>query len=218
MNTKRLYMRLREVSVDIDTLEEHLDLIEANLEGSIKLAELQLKSEIQGVTPHDEDKWDIPHQLHDYKVEITLPRILRNPFLVSLFAVYESTVTEIADFIREEKGLKLRLGDIRRSGFLDQAQLYYKHILQFELSTDNERWKRLKILSVLRNAIAHTNGRWDAIKEKDRCRLMRQEGVKEDLGFVVVSECFLRETVRVVKDDLQDLLARFEKWETAKSP
>lgn len=218
MSTRRLYMSLCDVSVELDTLEEHLVLIEGHLERSIRTARCELKSKIQGLTPDDEDEWDIPHQLHGYKVEVTLPRILRNPFLVSLFAVYESTVTTIAGLVQEEKGQKLSLDDIRGSDFLERAKRYYKHILQFEISADNERWRRLKQLSDLRNAIAHANGRYDAISVGLRRRIVQQGFLSEEDGFVIVSGPWLRETVAVVKGELDDLLKRYEEWETAKNP
>ena len=218
MGTRRLYMGLLDVSVELDTLEEHLVLIEGHLERSIRMAKCELKSEIQGLTPDDEDQWDIPHQLHDYKVEVTLPRILRNPFLVSLFAVYESAVTTVAELVQEEKGQGISIDDIRGRGFLDRAKKYYKHVLQFEISTDNERWKRLRTLSDLRNAIAHSNGRSEAISERLRKRIKQQGFLDEDTGFIIVPESFLREIVAVVKGELEDLLKRYEKWETAKNP
>ena len=214
---RRIYMPLLEVEVELGVLEEHLSIIEGHLERSIRTATCELRSEIQGLTPDDYDQWDIPHQLHDYKVEITLPRILRNPFLVSLFAVYESAVETVAELVQKEKGQARSLNDTR-GNFLERAEKYYRCDLQFDLSTDDERWERLIVLSRLRNAIAHTNGRWEAIEKKTRCRLLKQEGVEEYLGFVIVSETFLRETVAMVKGELEDLLKRYEEWETARNP
>ncbi len=215
--TRRLYVRLFGVSGEINTLEEHLELIEEQIERSIRTAHCELTSEIQGLTPDDEDQWDIPHQLHDYKVEVTLPRILRNPFLVSLFAVYESAVITVSELVQEEKGQARSLNDTR-GDFLDRAKKYYKHVLQFDLSTDNERWKRLKELSDLRHAVAHANGRFEAIREDRRKRIVQQGFLDEDTGFVIVPGPWLRETVKLVKEDLEDLLARYEEWETAGNP
>lgn len=215
--TRRLYLRLFGVSVELSILEEHLELIEEQIRRGVTEAECRLKDEIRGLTPDDEDSWDLPHQKYRYQVEVTLPRILRNPFLVSLFAVYESSVKTIAELVQEEKRQKSSLDD-ESGNFLKRAKRYYKHVLHFDLSTDNERWKQLKILFDLRNAIAHTNGRYEAIEKKRRCRIMKQKGVREYLGFIMVSETFLRKTVKLVKEDLEDLLERYEKWETARNP
>ena len=87
MVARRLYIPLLAVSVEVATLELHLGLIEEQLVRSVEAAKRELESEIAGKTPADEDEWDIPHQLHDQTVEVTLPRILRNPFLVTLFSV-----------------------------------------------------------------------------------------------------------------------------------
>ena len=212
-------MELRALRV----LEEQLDLIEEQIDRGRNTAQFDLDAKIQDLPTydggkHDESDWDTLYKEHRSYVEVTLPRILRNPFPVTLFAVYESAVKEIAKLIQKETGQKISLGDIRGSDFLDQAKKYYKHVLQFELSEDNKRWKRLKILSDLRNAIAHGNGRVNMVKEETMKRIRKQRLFKEECGFLIVSRSFLRETVKLVKEDLEDLLARYKKWETAKSP
>ncbi len=219
--TRRLYFRLSGVSLEINTLEEHLELIEEQIGRSTRLATCELDSkreELRNDVTADEYDWDMLYLRHRCYVEVTVPRVLRNPFLISLFAVYESSVTTIAELIQEDKGQKLSLDDIRRNDFLERAKRYYRHILQFELSTDNERWKRLKELSDLRHAIAHANGRFEAISEGLRRRIVQQGFLSEDTGFVIVPGPWLRETVKLVKEDLEDLLARYEEWETARSP
>lgn len=215
---RRLYLRLSRVSVEVSILNEHLELIEEQIKRGEKEAKCKLDTEIRGLTPDDEDSWSRPHDEYDYQVEVTLPRILRNPFLVSLFAVYESAVTTIAELVQEEKGQKIAIDDLRGRGFLNRSKRYYRHILQFDLSTDNERWKRLMVLSDLRNAIAHSNGRYEAISKELRRRIKQQGFLDKDTGFIIVPGIFLRETVAVVKGELEDLLARYEKWETAKNP
>ena len=214
---RRLYMGLIEVETELSVLEEQLELIEEQIKRGREKARCKLNAERQGLTSDDEDRWDIPRQEYDYRVEVMLPRILRNPILVTLFAVYESAVTTVAELVQKEKRQAGSLNNTR-GNFLDRAEKYYRRDLQFDLSADDERWERLIVLSRLRNAIAHTNGRWEAIEEKARCRLLKQEGVEEYLGFVIVSETFLRETVAMVKGELEDLLKRYKEWETAKNP
>ena len=78
-----------------------------------------------------------------------LPRDLRGPALVMLFSVYETAVTEIANLIREHRRIQIYLDDLR-GGFLERALKYYRHVLGFILSMDNQHWARLTQLSSLR--------------------------------------------------------------------
>ena len=41
------------------------------------------------------------------------------------------------------------------------------------------------------------------------------DGVDEVLGYVVVSETFLRETLSLVRADLKNLMRRYREWRTA---
>ena len=91
---------------------------------------------------------------------------------------------------------------------------YYRYVLQFELSTDNESWKRLKLLYDLRNAMAHANGRLDMVKgDKRKKRILSERGVEDRYGFIVVSGDFLRETFEVVKGEVSGLTGRYGKWD-----
>jgi len=93
--------RLVDSSFEIYRLEDHLELIEKQI-GLIRKSEAKaLNNYIQKekLNPGDPE-WNISHQNYDHYVEFLLPRILRGPFLVSLYAVFEAAVTEIADLIR----------------------------------------------------------------------------------------------------------------------
>ena len=214
----RIDIRLIEVERELSILGEHLELIEEQIKRSTDLAICEREArerELENDVEADESDWGELHNEYRNYIEVTLPRILRNPLLVTLFAVYESAVKDIARFMKKEDDPSL---DDAKGDFLEHAKKYYKHVLHFELSGDNERWKRLKMLSTLRNAIAHTNGRWEAIDKKTRCKIMKYKVVNKDYGFILVSKPFLRYIVAVAKWELEDLLARYKKWETDKSP
>ena len=132
----------------------------------------------------------------------------------TLFAVYESVVIKIAGIIQKRQGQQISLDDIK-GGFLSGAQKYYKRVLQFELSTSDKSWQRLMLLSDLRNAIAHANGRLDSVKENLRNRILKQKGVKDEFGYLIISGAFLREIFTLVKEDLEDLLTRYKEWDKA---
>ena len=204
--------------MELLVLERHLEIIEKQIEQGRKAADDEVTIKCRMLDPEDPDgpaEYGLLIQERDFQVDFVHPRVLRGPFLVTLFAAYESAVTEIARRIQESKGVRISLRDIRRNGFLSQSRKYYEGVLQFELSTSNERWERMRLLSKLRNAIAHANGRVETIGVEKAEELMRWPGISKEMDCIIVSEVFLRETFGVVKDDLEDLVARYKEWDTA---
>ena len=201
--------RLIGIVVELGILQEQLRFIEEQMERGKERAQQELAPD----TPSDDESdWDMRRQQYEYEIEVILPRTLRNPFLVSMFSVYEAAATEIAALIQKKQGRQIGLNDLR-GDFLDRAKKFYKDA-QFKLSTNNDRWKRLQILSNLRNVIAHTNGRLEMVAKERRRKIRRYEGANGDYNYLVVSGDFLRETFAVVKDELEDLVARYREWDT----
>ena len=90
-----LDFRLIDSLVELDMLGEHLQLIEENVERgratARKVAETRIREE--GLNP-DDPEWHIVWQAYSDRTD-SLPRIFRGPFLVTLYAVFEATVTEV---------------------------------------------------------------------------------------------------------------------------
>lgn len=219
MGKKRvIHPELIENNAHLRAVKETLDLIEEQIERSTRLAICEIetkKQELENDVTADESDWGIFYQKYDIgEVRFKLSCTLRNPFLVTLFSVYELVVVEIAELIQ---GKKFYSEDIK-GNFLDWSKGYYKDELRFQLMGDNERWKRLKLLSDLRNAIVHRFGRVDMVDEKTMERIRKHRLFKGDFEYIVVSEPFLRETFAVVKEELEELMKRYGEWKTAKNP
>ena len=205
--------RLLELSMDISTLESHIDLIEKQIVQGEEAAEREFQDRLRESNAQGEDQWDLLHQEKYFRVEFVLPRVLRGPFLVTLFSVYETAMTEIAKLIQARRGIQSSLDD-RRGDLLRRAKKYYSNVPDFELSKDNQHWERLTQLSRLRNAIAHSNGRLNMIPREIKEKLLKIDGVSDRFGYIVVDENFLRQTFTMVKDELEGLVARYKKWDT----
>ena len=77
------------------------------------------------------------------------------------------------------------------------------------------------MLSYLRNAIAHANGRRKMVNEKIRDKtqkcLGKGIGIEyHDIGYFIVYEIFLKETFRLVKTDLEDLVERYKEFDNSR--
>lgn len=210
--------RLLDVSLELHALEEYLETIEKQIDHLAASEKLILDVAIlkQCITP-DDPEWHFEHQNYDHRVEFLLPRFFRGPFLVSLYAVYEASTTEIARLLQKGQGLAISIDDLRGEDFLDRAKKYYKHVLNFELCADNSAWQQIKKLSEVRNAIAHTNGRIEMLRERARQNILKWEneriGIDTSWGYIIVDQAFAKMTFSKVQSSLEDLVRRYKEWD-----
>lgn len=217
-----LDFRLMDISLEHHALAEYLDTMEKQIDhitGSEKLI-LEAIIRDQRITPEDPE-WDFEHQKYYHRVEFLLPRFFRRPFLVSVYAVYEASVTEIARLIQNRQGQAISIDDLRGDDLLDRAKKYYKHILKFDHCTDNSAWQQIKMLTEVRNAIAHTNGRIEMLCGQAKDKILDWEkkriGIDTHWGYIVVDRAFVHKTFAYVQSSLDDLVQRYKQWDSAQS-
>ena len=204
-----LSLNLANIFVDLDALQELLSIIEDRIAYPPEY----------DISPDDYDGL-VLQVIPEHQIEFMFPRAMRGAFLVSLFAVYESAVTDIAGLIQKRTGKKCSLNDNRNGAFLRRAKKYYKDVLQFDLSGNKQAWKRLQMLLVLRNVYAHANGHVDMVNkqrmEKIRKYIEKDIGIEEYGGYIIVSRDFVEGTFELVKGDLEDLIERYKPGSTAR--
>ena len=208
--------RLLDASIELYALEKHLQLIESQMKHIQKTARSKAKTYIrkEGLCP-DDPEWHIAWQKYDDLID-QLPRFFRGPFLVSLYAVYESIVTEIGCLIQDKQFQKIAINDLR-GDFLEKAKKYYKHILQFELYSEEKVWHQVKMLSELRNAFAHTNGRLDMLNERSRNTIKKwvqqKRGILTYYDYIICEKKIVAEIFGAVRSSLEDLIERYKHWD-----
>ena len=212
--------RLLDVALELSALEDYLETIERQIDHIRKSEKLLLDAAIRKQNLNaDDPEWHEVLDPYEHRIEFLLPRFFRCPFLVSLYAVYETAVTEIARLIQKSQGQAIALSDIRGADFLDQAKKYYKHILHFELCDDNAEWQQIIMLSQIRNAIAHTNGRIEMLRKKARDRIRNWEkkkiGMKSQWGYIIVDAAFVRKMFSSVQVSLLRLVDRYKQWDSS---
>ena len=211
--TRTIDFRLYKVPMELHALESHLRLIERHIERGQQEMPTELENQTRELSL-DESDWALLSQDLHFLYHFVQPRLLRCTFLAALFAVYESAVTEVAVLIRRKQAGQTNTVKSRRNrNFLDWANKYYKECLNFELSKNDNRWERLRLLSDLRNAIVHRNGRLDMVRKRDK--ILKNEGVCSEYGFLVVDQDFVKQTFSLVKDEIEDLVRRYKEWDTA---
>jgi len=206
--------RLLDVSLELHALEDHYELIEKQIShlSHAEKATLDEYRKKENLTPENPE-WDFARQECDHKVEFLLPRFFWGPFIVSLYAVLETSVIEIARLIQESQKQGITINDLR-GDFLERAKKYYKNVLKFELCSDDNAWQRIKILAEVRHAIAHANGRLDMLKENTKRKIKALEkqnlGISSYYNYLLVDSYFAKETFSKVRFLLESLVERYK--------
>lgn len=221
-----LSLRLLGAKIELEMLTEHLQLIENHIERiqkeerrefDRKVEEIGKTYKCANLTAELIEERRVEEEIasKEYELRINdLPLFFRGPFLVSLYAVYESVVTEIADLIRDKQSQQIKIDDLR-GNFLERAKKYYKHILQFDLYSNEKAWQQIKMLSDLRNAFAHANGRMDRLKnEKIKKKIEKNIGISITIfGHVICEADIVADIFGAVRDSLKDLIKRYKHWD-----
>ena len=208
--------RLLDASIELDALEEHLQLIKRQMEHIERTVRRKTETYIckEGLCP-DDPEWHIAWQNYNYRID-SLPRFFRGPFLVALYAAYESIVTEIARLIQAKQSQNIKINDLK-GDFLERAKKYYKHILKFDLYSEEEVWQHIKMLSTLRNAFAHANGRLDLLNEKSKKKIKNWEkekrGISTYYGYIICEANIVSDIFGVARDSLENLIERYKYWD-----
>jgi len=210
--------RLLDVSLELDALEDHYELIEKQIFhlSHAEKAALDEYRKKENLTPEDPE-WDFAGQECDHKVEFLLPRFFWGPFIVSLYAVLETSVIEIARLIQQSQKQGITINDLR-GDFLERAKKYYKNVLKFELCSDDNAWQRIKILAEVRHVIAHANDRLDMLNENTKRRIKALEkqnlGISSYYNYLLLDSYFAKETFSKVRSLLESLVERYKEWDT----
>lgn len=209
--------RLLEVESELYALEDHLNLIEGQIEEFQRKERLRLDTYIrtEKLSPY-EPEWHMAIQEYDERIELLLPRFFRGPFLVTLYAVYESAVTEVAQLVQQSLPQGISIKD-RKGDFLKRAKEYYKDIPNFDLYTEDKEWQEIDMLAELRNSFAHVNGRLEMLNEKSKKKIKhwakQKKGITTYSGYIVCDAKIVAEIFQNVRNSLKNLLDRYKKWD-----
>ncbi|MGH7216845.1 MAG: hypothetical protein ACREIG_06380 [Nitrospiraceae bacterium] len=214
----KIDLRLFEIDGEFTALGEYLEVLEHQLKFLKDQRTVQVQADLK-VSGRDSD-WtevDIARQDLRYETEHVYPWAFRGSFVILLWALYETCVTEVAEFLQHRGRFELGLKDLRGDNFITRARKYFEHILRFPLHSDPTIWDRLDRLYLVRNAFAHAGGRLSMMNEKARRgvqNLIRDgHDLTEDIGDVLVGAHFARESYDLVSALARDLAKRAREWD-----
>jgi len=204
-------LRFAGIEAALFVVLRHLETVEIQLPQVAESERERLQNEELSGVNDDYEYHDIKRWIDDF-VENVLPRLYRSPILVELWAVFESGIVEIAEYLQKEQGHSISVHDLRSNNDFERAKKYYERVLHFPLLTIDDINERLHMLLLVRNAVAHCNGRIEVIKE-DRLRQIRAwekkyGEISADGDYLSFTAAFLEKMAQAVKASLEDLIGR----------
>lgn len=199
-------LRFAEMFYELYALEDYIDSIESQLP---VLIEKEKEKAYQNMPEYDSIEWHQREQSLYALIEDVIPRYFRNPIVVTLWAIFESAIIEIAKEIKDQQGLPITLDDIT-GDFLERTNKYFNHIIKFPIDVRGSSWQHFRKFYLLRNAFAHANGRLDNIKNQDKLKNilgLDKENAEVMItdGNIICSPNLIKNTLRVVLDFLRNI-------------
>src|SRR5437588_283892 len=161
-----------EIEAELSVILDHAEAVERQLPIITKAERERLEEGLEGL---DQDEWYGTVQWIDEFADDVLPRLFRSPILVQLWAVFEAAIIEVSKYLKEKGGHSLGVDDFRGNNDYERAKKYYEDVLRFPMIEIEGVKEQLDILLLVRNAIAHCNGRVEVIKPAKLQKMHRWE-------------------------------------------
>lgn len=203
-----------ELEYELWALRKMLDTIEPAIVRLSEQQTSQILSELRGA-PWSDDPAEIGFALQGLAEmrDYVLPRFMRGPFIVALWACFETSVYAVADQKRREGCAPIALAELQGRTFLERAKRYFKALLSMRVDDDSNRLERLADLYVIRSALAHANANREGMNQQawaDLRSACSRQGLDldEDRGMLVLNEQYVRSAFFDVYGCLSSLFAR----------
>jgi hypothetical protein len=201
------------VEYELWALGHMLGVIEPTIEFLAQQNEAELVADLEarGWIHDDAERQFVYQDIAEVR-DYVLPRFMRGPFVVALWASFESTVRQVAWARSAEIGVSSRF-KVGRGSFLARASGYFERRLALPLDLDAERYARLVDLYAVRNALAHANGLKDGMSAQE-WRQLSQVGIRRGApvdewhDMLVLPHDFVERAYADVSGCVRDLVTR----------
>ena len=202
-------VRFRPIEAELYVTLDYLNILDQQLPVIARSERARLERELEGL---DEVELLTTLRWIDEYIDEDLPRLYFSPVLVQLWAVFESAITEISRYLKEQQGQLLSIEDLQGANDFERAEKYYRDVLRFPLIAVAGAREQIDMLLLARNTIAHSNGRIDAIKPTRLQRLRdlqaRGWGVRIGSHYTSFPIGFVKQMAHTVSSVLEDLIRR----------
>lgn len=206
-----LDFRFAELGWELHSLGWFREKLEELLSFQKDQEETRLKAEL--ATLDDPADRQVAWQVTNALIDEIMPRFSRGPYLVALWALFESGMDEIAEYIGNAKHLELKLNDLQKRDKIWQWKKYFS-FAAFPLYIEQEQWQRLDEIREIRNLLAHANGRLDEstpLCNKIRKWCAEDRGLSEGARSLIISGEYIHAAHVSVTTVLGELLSRVKR-------
>ncbi|MHA6493146.1 hypothetical protein ACX0MV_07855 [Pseudomonas borbori] len=196
-----------EIKVELLVMQEYLKQIEVGINA---VCTSYLDNEIIKYAESEYYEYQ-----HIYSIaEGEIPRAIKLPLVVSIYTIFENSITQLLSYAqgKEQKGLSIK--DINDRFLTAKFNKYMKHVLEFDFQISEHSIKDINALSKVRNCIAHANGNLPAMsKDKiDELKKLERSGAGIELTSlrIDVSYDFLNKYMASVEKIVKELMDYLE--------
>jgi hypothetical protein len=148
---------------------------------------------------------------HIYQIaEEEMPRIIRMPFIVTICALFDNSISRLLDYAKSKENQGLSLKDINSRSTIETYNKYMQHVLKYEYQFDNSTIKRINQINIVRNYSAHCNGNLDLLSKEKINELQKisnyTEGLEINDNTIDISYDYLNEALQTVESALNELI------------
>lgn len=152
---------------------------------------------------------------HVYSIaEDEMSRIIRMPFIVTIYTLFENSVSLLLSYAQKKENKELSLKDINGRTLISTYNKYMKHVLDYEYQFENTIAETFSNLNKVRNCIAHTNGNLSYLSEQKIEELrkvsLKMKGLEVRPRELELTTEFIENAMSFVEDCLRQLMKYME--------
>jgi hypothetical protein len=152
---------------------------------------------------------------HVYMIaEDQMPKIIKMPFIVTIYTFFENSVSLLLSYARKEENKDLSLKDIKGRTLISTFNKYLKYVLGYEYQFDSKFSETFSNINKVRNCIAHTNGNLSSLSDQKIEELrevsLKMKGLKVRGKELEVTTIFMEEAMSFVDYNLRQLMEYIE--------
>ncbi len=204
-------LRLVEIFLELEILKKHLSVIDQQIGRLVAMGEQNLHADLKKYAG-DSDKLNELIAIFEWERDVMYPRMFRGPFLMSLYAVFESAVREVTLSMKNKKHAGIALDDLH-GDFLERIRRYYRHVLKLDWLDNPPAWQEMVALTLTRHLFVNTNGRTDHLSKEEKDRLREMKGIEIHGDQLTVEAIFVEKAHAAVLHFLEEFIRRYKAWE-----
>lgn len=196
-----------EIKVELIVLQAYLSQIE---NGVKSVCESYISAEMKKYSDSDFHEYQHVYQI----AEDEMPRIIRIPFIVTIYAIFENSVARLLDYAKMKEEKELSLKDINGKSPISTQNKYMKHVLGYEYQFSNKIMRDIGQINTVRNYIAHCNGNIGSLSE-DKIKKLKSisgkvVGLSIEQDVIDISYQYLESSMHTIESSLRELMSYME--------